>query len=201
MGRGREAGDHIAREQRTQLGAGCGATEPARRVVDVVQLAPIDRGQEVGRGGCNRVVPLGGRLGDRRPEALEPRCDRLDLPASLLAHRWMHGREERGTGHELEGRVEDERVGGIGTGDREDLADLGDQARVRCGAGGDEGIRDRHADHRKTSSSLEVNPPPPAPVSASVRTRIWSLLTPKRRGGVDRWNGTWPESPRGSLGG
>ena len=103
-----------------------------------------------------------GGLGHRGSEVLELVGDRGDPAAGLLPVRRLHGGEQRGPGHELERRVQHERVGLGGARHGEHLADLGDEPGVgrlvgpRGSGRGRRGLRHRHAEHPKTSSSLEV---------------------------------------------
>ncbi len=139
-----------------QLDRSRGPPEPAGCVIDVIELAPIDRREQLARGVVDGIEAVRCRLGDRRPEGLELLGDGGDLPARLIPLCGFDEREQRGAGDELERGVEHEGVGGIGPRGRRGLCDLGDEAGVGRIAGGGEGVRHRHEGHPKSSSVLEV---------------------------------------------
>ena len=130
VGRGREPGDDVGRQQGPQLGGGRGPAQPAGGVVDVVELAAVDRRDEPCRRELDGVEPSAAGCGDRRAEVLELGRDGGDLVPGPVALVGCDERQQRGAGDQLERCVEHERVGRVLAGDGEDLADVGDEAGV-----------------------------------------------------------------------
>ncbi len=107
---GAEPVEHRVREQRAELvGAGAHA-EPCGGGVDVVEIATVDRGDEGERGVGERVEMCGGGVGNRRPAGFVSGRQRHDAQAGALAGVGRDVGEEGGSGHQLERRVQHERV-------------------------------------------------------------------------------------------
>ena len=115
VGRGGEAGRHGVGEQRARSSMG-EAARPSQRggLVDVVELAAVDRRQQASGAVGDRVEARRGRRGDGRSERLVLVGDREDPQAGRLAccRRAPKGRSAD-PGGELERRVQHERVGRV----------------------------------------------------------------------------------------
>ena len=154
--RGCEPHDDVGREHRPELRGRRGPAQPARDVVDVVELAPVDRGDEPARRDRHRIEPVGRGLRDRGAEGPELGRDGGDPgPGPVSPTRRDEG-QQRGPGDQLERGVEHERVGRVLAGHGQDLADLRDEAGIGGVGGCREQLGNRHPPHPKTSTFLEV---------------------------------------------